>query len=167
MQKTQHEIQVVLVLPLEVLSQTVLRLLGFRFFQDKVHIKLFKEVIEEKIFEDLALNFGRQLTQYFLVLLGGDGVIFVVGPIVLEILLETRHHVGWERLVFVEILEDEEELRQFFLVFVGRSDVLHLKKDGDQLGHDICKAGNSRNQNKSHNEALDLALRVEIAKTHR
>ena len=105
----------------------MLRLLGFRFFQDKVHIKLFKEVIEEKIFEDLALNFRRQFTQYFLVFLRSDGIIFVIGPIVLEILLETRHHVGWEGLVFVEVLEDEEELRQFFLVFVGRSDILHFE----------------------------------------
>ena len=75
-----------------------------------MHVKLLEEVIEEEIFEDLALNFGRQLAQYFLVFLRCDGVIFVVRPVVLEILLESCHHVRWEWLVFVEILENEEEL---------------------------------------------------------
>ena len=75
-----------------------------------MHFELIKEVSEEEIPVDLALNFSGQFIEYLLIFLRGAGIILVILPKVLEVSLKLRDHVRRQWLVLVKVLQDEKPL---------------------------------------------------------
>ena len=165
LQKFDHEVAVLLIGPVVVLDQASLVLEMHRLLEDEMHLEQCEEVLKEEVFENVALNAYRQLGHQGKVIIGRDSLVLVVLPVVSEVALEPFDHLGRQRLVVVEVFQNEEPAVKCDTVFVVTGYLLQLNEDLNELAHDPREAGNANQQDESHNCALNLALRVEVTKT--
>ena len=64
------------------------------------------------------------------------------------------------------MLEQENPLWQLFAFIVLSRNHLYLEQNFNQLWHNIGEASDSNYQYESHNDALDLTLRIKVSETH-
>ena len=106
-QDLNHEVGVLSVCPLIVLGEALLILEALWLGEDKVDLELFKEVLEEEVLEDVALDVVRQLAHQCRILLRRNRIVLVVLPVVAEVFFNFCGHLGRQRLVLIKMLEDK------------------------------------------------------------
>ena len=138
MQDLDHELRVLSVWPVVEVSLSV-RILALRvlLLHLEMYLEHIQEVCEKELLVDVCSDIVWQLIHKSLILLGLNGVVFVILPVILKIDLKVLCHFLWKRLVVVEMSQKSKPLGEVLRVLILGSNCLEVHQDLNELTHDV------------------------------
>ena len=109
----------------------------------EVYLEEVDEVGEEEASIDVSLNMVGQLSHETNIDLRFDGIVLVIGPIILKIAFKALGHLFRERAATVEVCKESEPFRQVLTVLIVSRHILQVHEDIDELAHDVGEASDT------------------------
>lgn len=162
MQDLYHKFDVLMVVP----SEKCVNLLTFVLRNSKELFEWVKEVKKDEVLVKTDLHVLWQLPEKVQILFKDEGLVVVVGPLVLKMLLNSLLKVFVNPLFIVKVLDGTEKLGEVLRIIEVLSDPPEGVKNVGEIVHDQSENDHTGKQNYRAKDPLWVGPWVKVSKAN-
>lgn len=121
-----------------------------------MYLEHVKEVSKQELFVNVSSDVVWQFIHKSPVLLGLNGIVLVILPVVFKVDFELFGHLFGKGSIAVEMSQKSKPLGEVLRVFIFSRYCLQVHQDLNELTHDVREASHTDKQDDGGNDSLDL-----------